>query len=159
MHLGHDVLAVNADVGACRRAERDVQHRAALRLVDRRARKHRVAQLLHLGLLGEREEERHRLRQDAVLRVVEGQVGEGEREAPEALGVVREQIAKMRISYRIAMGAKRLKRGCCFGCHFEPPSAAASRASCSIRGQSLLFNASAGVTHDPPTAMTFESAR
>ncbi len=76
MHLRDDVLAVDADVGVGGRAERDVQDGAVLRHVDRLAGEHRIAQRLDLGALGEREQKRHRLRDDAVLGIVERQIAE-----------------------------------------------------------------------------------
>ena len=77
MHLRHDVLAVDADVGVRRRAQRDVQDGAVLGDVDRLAGEHRIAQRRRRSArFGEREEERHRLGDDAVLRIVERQVAE-----------------------------------------------------------------------------------
>ena len=58
----HDVLAVDDDRGAFRRAQRDVQHRAVFRDVDPVAAEHRVDTLAQAALLGELHEQRERSR-------------------------------------------------------------------------------------------------
>ncbi len=160
VHFGDDVLAVDADVGVGARAERDMKDGAAFRLVDRLAGEHRVAQLLHLGSLGERKEKRHRLRQrcgSSNSRSVRSPSVSEKRE--KRSGSRGEEIAQVRVAHRVAMGAELFERGGGGRLHPLFPSAAASRASVSMRLQSPLATASAGVTHDPPTATTFESAR
>jgi hypothetical protein len=71
VHVRHHIGATGVDMGAARSAQCDVQHGAAFRDVDRLAGEHRVAPCRHPALLGQRQEELHRLAGDAVLRVVE----------------------------------------------------------------------------------------
>ena len=84
-----------------------------------------------LGPLGEREKQLHRFRHDAVLRIVEREVAEREREAREAIRIDGEEIAEMRIAHRLAMRAELLERGVGGGLH------ALSRAACSPRAPVL----------------------
>ena len=59
--LGHDVLAVDDDRRVARRAQRDVQHRAVLGDVDLLAAEHGVDALAQARLLGELQQQPHRL--------------------------------------------------------------------------------------------------
>ena len=54
VHLRHDVLAVDQDRRALRRAQRDVQHRAVFRDVDPVAAEHRVDAGAQTGLSARR---------------------------------------------------------------------------------------------------------
>src|SRR5204862_292362 len=69
--LRHDVLSVDDDRGRPGRAERHVEHRPALRLVDPLAREHGIDARAQAALLGQPHEERKRLVGRAVLGVVE----------------------------------------------------------------------------------------
>ena len=133
MHFRHDVLAVDADVGVARSAQRDVQHGALLGDVDRRAGEHRLAHSRKVRARGEAEEKRHRLRHDAVLRIVERKIAVGDGEAREALRVGGKQLAELRIADRGSMRAEILERGIGGGFHAAFPSRAASRARLSMR--------------------------
>ena len=92
-------------------AQGRVQDRAALGAVDVRAGEHLVAPAGDVGLLGEREQEPHRLVGGAVLRVVDEQAARALRHAREALGVAREQLAQVNRRDRGLVIAKRLPRG------------------------------------------------
>ncbi len=58
MHVGHDVLPVDHDRLAARRAQRDVQHGAVLGDVDLLAAEHRVDARAQPRLAGELQEQR-----------------------------------------------------------------------------------------------------
>ena len=79
--LGDDVGAVDLDVLAFRRPQRHVEDGPVLGDVDLLAREHRVDAGPQPGPLGEREEQPHGLVGDAVLRVVEVDAVDLEREA------------------------------------------------------------------------------
>ena len=108
LHAGHHVLAVDEDGPAGAVAERDVQDGAVLGAVDLLAGEHPVAPRLDLRRAGEIEQEAQRLSVDAVLRIVEEEIVEAQRVALEALRVLREEIAKMRVAEARGMGAERL---------------------------------------------------
>ena len=113
-----------------------------------------------VGRLGKRDEQRHRLGDDAVLRVVERQVAEREREAREAVRVGGEEVAQMRVAHRGAMRAELFQR--CEGrrLHAALPQAgglARQRPRCAPSRRAAT--ASFGATQEPPTQTTFGSAR
>ena len=96
------------------------------------------------------------------LRVVEQQVVQAQRERREAAGVGREQIAQVHPRHRFGVALERPPGGGAGqGRHgrllyvAEPFSAAAARASSTIRGQSPAATASPGATQEPPTQSTF----
>ena len=70
---------------------------AALGAVDLLAGEHPLAPALDLGLLGEREEELHRLVGGAVLRVVDEHAARLVRHPREALRILREELAHVRL--------------------------------------------------------------
>ena len=96
MDLGHDILAVDDDRRASRRAQRHVQHGAVLGEVDLVAAEHGV-DALRAGphSSAELEQQPQRLVGDAVLRVVEIDAGGLGREPFAALGVVGEELPQM----------------------------------------------------------------
>ena len=97
MHLGDDVDPVDHERAVARHPQRDMEHRAVLGHVDVLAREHRVAPVGHTPLLGEGDEQAHRLVGDAVLGVVEEEAG---RLAGEALGPARvggEELAQVHV--------------------------------------------------------------
>ena len=85
-----------------------MEDRPVLGTIDRLAGEHRRAVLLDLGSVGERDEPPHRLLVDLVLRIVEEEVAEGDREALEAIGIVGEALAERHRGDRRTM---RLERG------------------------------------------------
>ena len=93
MDLGHDILAVDDDGGAARRAQGDVKHRALLGDVDLLAAEHGVDALAQARLLGELEQQRQGLVGDAVLGIVEIDSGGLDREPLAALGDPRRRAA------------------------------------------------------------------
>ena len=95
MNLGHNVLAVDQDRRAARRAQRHVKHGSVLRDVDLLATKHGVDARAQAGLLGEAEEQGQRLIGDPVLRIVEIDAGGLGRQPFTAAGIAREQLAEM----------------------------------------------------------------
>ena len=74
MHAGYDIDAVDDDVLGARRAQRDVQHGALFGHVDLVAAEHRLDALGQTRPMRERDQQRHRLGGDAVLRIVEAQI-------------------------------------------------------------------------------------
>jgi hypothetical protein len=83
-HLGHHVLAAHQNGARRKVAQGHVQHRPALGQVDRLAREHLVAHGFHARGARQLAQQRHGLAGDAVLRVVEQQIPEAQREALEA---------------------------------------------------------------------------
>ena len=75
MDFRHDVLAVDRDGGAFRRAQRNMQDRAVLGDVDLFAAKHRLDSLAQSGLLGQRDEQSQRFVIDAIFRIIEEDAG------------------------------------------------------------------------------------
>ena len=71
VHRGHDVLAVDDDALAARRAQRHVQDGAAFRDVDLLAAEHGIDARAQAALVGQREQQPQGLVGDAVLREVE----------------------------------------------------------------------------------------
>ena len=104
---GHDVLAVAlVDHGAAGEgAQRDVQDRAVLRLVDVLAAEHRLDLLLKAALAGERVEVGHRPVVDEVLGEVERPAGGPDRHLAGAVGVRGEGGAEgeMRVGFVVAL--------------------------------------------------------
>jgi hypothetical protein len=90
-HIG----AVNDQVFAGRHAQRHVQHGAVLGDVDVLAAEHGVAALGHAGLLGQRDEQPHRLVGDPVLGVVEVEPGRLRGQPLAAARVPGEQLAQV----------------------------------------------------------------
>ncbi len=95
MHCGDDVDAVDLDPLAGRRTQRNVQHGAVLGEVDLLTAVHRIDALAEPGLLGELDEQAHRLVRDAVLGVVEIDADGVEGEALATVAVVGEQFAQV----------------------------------------------------------------
>ena len=75
VHVRHDVLAVEDDRRAARRAKRDVEHRALFRRVDSLAAEHRLDVFAQSTRVSQIDEEPDRLVGDAVLRVIEVEAG------------------------------------------------------------------------------------
>ena len=93
--LRHDVLAVDDDRRALRRAQRHVQDRAVLGDVDLLAAEHGVDPRAQAGFLGQLQQQLERLVGDAVLRVVEVDAGRLGRQPLAARGIVGEELAQM----------------------------------------------------------------
>ena len=110
MHLRHDVLAVDIDPLAPRRAQRDVQDGPVLGDVDLLAGEHRVAALRDAALLRKLEQQPQRLAGDPVLRVVQEDALGLEHEGLAAFRIRREQIAEMRLAERVGVLLERLPR-------------------------------------------------
>ena len=95
VHLRDDVDPVDDERAVARQPQRDVEHRAVLRDVDVLAREHRVAPLGHAPLLGEGDEQAHRLVGDAVLREVEEEAGRLAGEALRPARIGGEELAQV----------------------------------------------------------------
>ena len=108
---GHDVLAVDHDRRAARRAQRHVQHGALLGDVDLLAPEHRVDAPAQVALVGELQEQLQRLVGDAVLRVVEVEPGALDGEALAAAGIVGEELAQVRVPKLLVVRRERLPGG------------------------------------------------
>ena len=91
--IRHHVFALEPDRAAAAVAEGDVEDRPALGPVELLAAEHRPPGLRHPACAGELEEQPHRRVVDAVLRVVEEQAVELDREAPEAPRIGVELVA------------------------------------------------------------------
>ena len=111
MHLGDDVGAVDLDVLAFGRAQRDVQDGTVLGHVDLLAREHRVDAGPETGGVGQRQEEADGLVGQAVLRVVEVQAVDLEGEPLAARAVLREQLAEVHVLDRLVVRLERLPFG------------------------------------------------
>jgi phosphohistidine swiveling domain-containing protein len=107
----HGVLTIDPHRPVRPVAERDVENRAALGAIDPVAGEHAIPPALEVGLPGEVPQQAQRLRGDPVFRVVEQQVALAQREAREAPGIVREQIAQMDRGHRLGMTLEHLPRG------------------------------------------------
>ena len=120
--IRHHIGAVDLDAGAARRAQRDVQYRAAFRGVDLLAGEHRIAAFHHAALFGKLQQQPQRLIGDAVLRVVEEEARAFGREALRPAGIVGEQIAQMDVLDLRVMRRKRLpgRRGGKSGHRYSP---------------------------------------
>ena len=95
VHLGHDVLAVDQDRRAARRAQRHVEHGPFLRDVDLLAAEHGVDAGAQAAVLREADEQRQRVLGDPVLRIIEIDA-RGLRGQPFAASrIAREQLAQM----------------------------------------------------------------
>ena len=95
MNLGHDVLAVDQDRRAARRAQRHVEHGSFLRDVDLLAAEHGVDAGAQAAVLREADEQRHRLVGDPVLRIIEIDARGLQRQPFAASRIAREQLAEM----------------------------------------------------------------
>ena len=103
MHVGYDVVPVDLDVLADRRAQRDVQDRAVLGHVDALATEHRLEALAQPACLCQREQQLHRLVGDAVLGVVEVDPVVLDRQPGAPLVVRGEQLAQVRVPDGVTM--------------------------------------------------------
>jgi hypothetical protein len=81
VHVRHDVVAIDDDRLASRRAKRDVEHRPLFRRVDLLAVEHRLDPRAQPACGGQTHEETHGFVGDAVFRVIEVQAGCFGREA------------------------------------------------------------------------------
>ena len=111
MNLRDDVFAVDDDRGSPRRAQRDMQHGAALGNVDLLAAKHRVDALAQARLLGELDEQLDGVVGDAILGVVEIDADGVEREPFAPRRIVGEELAQMDGRDRLLVGRERGPRG------------------------------------------------
>ena len=102
----NDVLAVHDDRLPLRRPQRHMQDRAALGDVDLIAPEHRVDPIPKAGLLGQLNQQPHRLISDAVLRVVQIQPDRLGRQPFAPPGVVREQRPQVQVSQLLVMRFK-----------------------------------------------------
>jgi hypothetical protein len=110
VHIGHDIVAVDLDALALRCPQGDVQHRAVLGDVDVLAAEHRVDAVPQPALLGQRDEEAHRLVGHPVLRVVEPDAGRLRDHPLAAAGVVGEELAEVGLLDRGMVRLERLPR-------------------------------------------------
>ena len=72
-HVGHDIAAIDQHAGPRAIAQRRVQHRALFGVIDALAGEHRCDLRRHARMLGQRQEQRQRLLDDAVLGVIQEQ--------------------------------------------------------------------------------------
>src|SRR3546814_19743675 len=94
-------------------AQGGVQHRAALRHVDLLAAEHGLACALDIGGARQGQQLVQRLRQDEVLRIIEQQVVEPQRETLEALRVFGEEVAQAAC---LRSEERRVGKGCVSTC-------------------------------------------
>ena len=111
VHVGDDVDAVDLDARPFGSAQRDVEHGAVLGDVDVLAREHRVDAIAQPGPLGEREQQRHRLVGDQVLRVVDVEAVDFEGQAVASVGVAGEQVAQVHGADIGGVGDERVPLG------------------------------------------------
>ena len=103
VHVGHDVLAVDAQLDAARLPQRGVQDRAVLGGVDVHAGEHRVAVLLEAGRRREIDQQFQRFAGDPVLAVVDVEVADRQRQFSAPGRVLVEQFADVFIANLIMM--------------------------------------------------------
>ena len=107
VNLGHDVHPVDDEGLPLGHPKRHVEHRAVLRHVDLLASEHHVPAFRHTRLFSEVEQQPHGLVGDAVLGVVEVEVGGLDRQALPAAGVPCEQVAQVRTGDLFVMADER----------------------------------------------------
>ena len=112
VHVGDDVLTVDHERRARGHPQRHVQDGAVLGRVDVLAGEHRIATLFHPGGACDRHEEAQRLVRDALLRVVQGEVGALRGEAHGPLGVRGEEVAQVPRRDLVEVRRQRLPLGC-----------------------------------------------
>ncbi len=95
IHVGHHVATVDDDGTIRAIAKRDVQDRAVLRDVDLLAGEHPARPTREIRLRRERAQQRHRLVRHAILREIEEQILEAQRQLLEAFRIVREEVAQV----------------------------------------------------------------
>jgi hypothetical protein len=93
--VGHDVVPTGGDDRALRRPQGGVEDRPPLSRVDRHAPEHGVPARRHPGGLGDVEQGRQHGIVDALLGVVDAQVGDLEQVAPAAVRVGGEELAEV----------------------------------------------------------------
>ena len=108
--LGHDVLAVDDDRRAARRAQGHVQHGAVFGDVDLVAAEHGVDARAQAGFLGQLHEQPERLVGDAVLRVVEIDARPPRRSGARRAGIVGEELAQMQLPDLLVVGLRAPSR-------------------------------------------------
>ena len=91
--LRHHILPVHVDGGVGAVAQRHVQHRPLFGRIDLLPAEHRPHPQPQPGLLRQSHQQRYRPLRDAVLRIVEQDFAQLQREFFEALGILGEQIA------------------------------------------------------------------
>ena len=92
MHVRHDVLAVDDQLGVPRQSQRSVQHRAVLRGVDVHSGEHLIAAVFEVGRPGKVDQQLQRLAGDAVFAVVDVEVADRHSELATAIGIVVEEL-------------------------------------------------------------------
>ena len=95
MDLWHDVLAVDQDRRAARRAQRHVEHGSVLGDVNLLATKHGIDPPTQPGLFGEADEESQRVVSDPVLRIVEIDACGFDSHPLATFRIAREQLAEV----------------------------------------------------------------
>jgi len=104
--LGHDVLAVDEDRLVRPIAQRHVEHRPALGLIDSLAGEHRLDRLGDARLAGQPQQQFQRLARDPVLGIVHENVFELRREGAETIPVLGEQVLHVHVFDRFKMIGK-----------------------------------------------------
>ena len=107
MHVGDDVLAVDLEGGSLGQAQRRVEDGPVLGHVDVGAGEHRVATSLDTDLVGQGEQGGEHVVVEEGLREVDVEVGRGEREPLDPIGVRGEPGAQIRLE---ALGQDREPR-------------------------------------------------
>ena len=108
VHLRHDVLAIDEDRAVAAIAQGDVQHGAALGVVDHLAAEQARGPLRHLGLIGELGEQAQCFVSDAMLGKIHQQVAKVPGEPSKARRISGKQVAQMQIGDRGVMGVQFL---------------------------------------------------
>ena len=103
VHVGDDVLAVDAQLDTAWLPQCGVQDRAVLGGVDVHAGKHRVAVFLEAGRLREIDQQFHRFPRDPVLAVVDVEVADRQRQFGAPTGVLVEELADVFIPDLVVM--------------------------------------------------------
>ena len=108
VHLGHHVFAVGHNRRAARRAQRHVQHGTTLCDVDLVAREHRVDPPAQARLVGQRQQQAHRVAVDPMLGVIEVEARGLDRETLATFRIFAEERAQMNVANLAVMFTQRL---------------------------------------------------
>jgi hypothetical protein len=108
VHLGHDVLTVDDDRCAARRAQGHVQDGTVFRDVDLLPPEHGVDAHAQVGFLCQLQEELEGFVSDAVLRVIQGEAHSLDRHALAACGIIREELAEVYFPDLLMVGCEGL---------------------------------------------------
>ena len=108
MHAGNNILAIDNNLFALGRAQRDMQHRPLLGDIDLVSSEHGVDVLAQSRLFRQLKQQLQGFVGDPVLRVVQEQPYGLGRETLATLGIIRKQLPQMRVAHGLVVGPQGL---------------------------------------------------